>query len=54
LASALKKSLDAAIADAAVRDVPASLPTAVVSAVWKLLAVWPGVVPIVNLLEPGG
>ena len=54
LASALKKSLDAVIADAAVRAVLPSVPIAVVRAAWKLVAVSAGVAPMVNSLAPGG
>ena len=50
----LKKLSAAAIADAAGNAVCARLPTAVVSAACRLVAVAPGVAPMVNWLAPGG
>src|SRR5712691_6460018 len=54
LLSALKKSSDAVIDDAAVSEVAASLPIAVVSAVCRLAVVAAALAPIVNSLAPGG
>src|SRR5215216_7910293 len=46
-------SLDAAIADAAVSEVRASSPTALVSAAWRLTAVAAVDAPMVNSFGPG-
>ena len=48
-----KKSSDAAIAEAADSEVPASLPTAAVSAVCRLAAVTSLVAPMANWFGPG-
>src|SRR5262249_19613179 len=48
-----KKSTPAATAEAAVNEVSASLPIALVSAVCRLAAVAAGVVPMTNWLGPG-
>ena len=53
-ASMLKNSFDACTAEAAVSDVPASLPTASFSAVRRFVAVTSEVAPMVNSLSPGG
>src|SRR6266540_4353883 len=49
----LKKSLEAATAEAAESEVPASLPTAAVSAVCRLAAVTSLVAPMANSFGPG-
>src|SRR5437899_1674769 len=54
VAAELKKSLPAAIADAATSDVLASVPIAVVSAAFRLAAVAAGVAPMAKLPAGGG
>src|SRR5262249_10747318 len=49
-----KNSFAAWIAEAAASDVAASLPTAAVSAAWRLFAVAVVSAPMVNWLSPGG
>src|SRR6202034_996340 len=53
-ASVLKKSFAAAMAEAAVSDVPAMVLTPLVSAAWRLVAVAAGVAPMVNCPVAGG